>query len=98
MIQITVLLEIKDKASFKQYESKAIKIMAKYNGKLISAYEPNETESTLPNINEVHYLEFPDLDTFKKYRADSEFNSLSELRAKGVSKTIVLVSGENIVY
>lgn len=98
MIQITVLIEIKDMASFKQFESKAIKIMAKYNGKLLSAYEPNETESTLPNINEVHYLQFPDLDAFKNYRVDSELKGLSELREKGISKTVVLVSAAKVVY
>lgn len=98
MIQIIALLEVKDQSSFKQFEKKAIKIMGKYNGKLLSAFEPNEVESTLPNIGEVHYLEFPDLQAFKNYRGDSELKELAELRNKGISKTIIIVSGENVVY
>jgi len=98
MIKIIALIEIKDKASFKQFETKAITIMGKYNGKLLSAFEPNKTETTLPNIGEVHYLEFPDLDAFKNYRGDSELKELTELRKKGIAKTTILVSGENVVY
>lgn len=98
MIQIIVLLEINDQASFKQFETKAIKIMKKYDGQLLSAFEPNEEESTLPNIGEVHHLQFPDLNAFKNYRIDPELKDLSELRDKGISKTTILISGQNVVY
>ena len=98
MVQIIALLEIKDKASFKNFEEKAIKIMGKYKGKLLSAFEPNEIESSLPNIGEVHYLEFPNHEAFNNYRDDSELKELAELRNKGISKTTIIVSGENVVY
>lgn len=98
MLQIIVLLEIEDIASFKQFEAKAIKIMEKYNGELLSAFEPNELESTLPNIDEVHYLQFSDIDAFNKYRSDSELKSLTELRNKAISKTTIIVSGKSVVY
>lgn len=98
MIEIIALLEVNDKASFKEFESKAIKIMEKYNGKVISAFRPDEKESTLKNIFEVHYLEFPDIDAFNSYKADPDHNKLKDLRSLAISKTSVIVSGEKIVY
>jgi len=98
MIEIIVLLEVKDKVSFKEFESRAIKIMNKYNGKLVSAFRPNKEESTLRNIFEVHYLEFPDIDAFSSYKSDHEHNDLKELRNKAISKTSIIVSGDKVVY
>ena len=98
MIEIIALLEVKDEASFKEFESKAIKIMQKHNGKLISAFRPNKKESTLNNIFEVHYLEFPDIVAFNNYKSDPGHNELKELRSNGISKTSVIVSGEKVVY
>ena len=98
MIEIIALLEVKDKASFKEFESKAIKIMKKYNGKLVSAFRPNKEESSLSNIYEVHYLEFPDLKAFTGYKCDPEHNELKELRKNSISKRSVIVSGEKVVY
>lgn len=98
MIEIIALLEVKDKVCFKKFESQAIKIMKKYNGKLVSAFRPNEEESTLSNIYEVHYLEFPDLNAFNSYKSDPQHKELKELRNNGISKTSVIVSGEKVVY
>ncbi len=98
MIEIIVLLEVKNEDSFKEFESRAITIMQKYNGRLISAFKPNESESTLANIFEVHYLEFPDLDAFNHYKSDPEHNELKALRNHAISKTSVIVSGEKVVY
>lgn len=98
MLKIIVLLEIKNKASFKEFETEAIEIMKKHNGKLLSAFEPDNKESTLSNISEVHYLEFPNLGAFNNYRGDSELEELSELRNEGISKATIIVSGNNVVY
>jgi len=98
MLEVIVLLEIKDKASFKKFETKAIKIMREYNGKLLSAFEPNNEESTLPNVSEVHYLEFPDLGAFNNYRDDLGLKELRELRNKGVSQTTIIVSKNTVTY
>ena len=98
MIEIIVLLEVKNETSFKEFESSAIKIMQKHNGKLVSAFRPNKEESTLRNIFEVHYLEFPDIDAFISYKSDPEHNELKELRNNAISKTSVIVSGEKVDY
>jgi len=98
MIQIIVLLEVNDKTFFQKFEKNATKVMGKYNGKLLSAFRPNEAESTFPNIDEVHILEFPDLVAFRNYREDPELKKLSGLRNKGIFKTTIIVSGKNVIY
>lgn len=98
MIQILVLLEIKDKSSFKEFETKAIQIMEKYGGKLLTAFEPNIGESSDKNIGEIHFLEFPTLEAFKNYRVDNELHELKELRERAISKTSIYVSEKAVTY
>jgi len=92
MILIVVLLEIKDKKFFEEFEKKAIDIMSHYDGKLVSAFEPSKTESTVNNFDEVHYLQFPDIDAFKNYRKDPKLSELAELRHKAILNTKIIVS------
>ena len=46
MIQVVVLLKIKDIEKFKDYEHQAIKIMDAYSGVIISAFTPDDMESS----------------------------------------------------
>lgn len=98
MIQILVLLEVKDKSASKAYETKAIQVMKKYGGKLLAAFEPDVNESSKNNIGEIHYLEFPSIDSFKNYRTDLEVLRMKELREKAILSTTVYVSGKQITY
>lgn len=98
MIEIVVLLEVNNETLFKEFESRAVHIMKKHNGKLVSAFRPDKAESTLSHIFEVHYLEFPDLEAFNCYKSDPELNELKELRNRALSKTSVIISGEKIAY
>ena len=98
MIEIIALLEVNDEASFKEFETKAIKIMEKHKGKVLSAFRPDAKESTLKDVFEVHYLEFPDIDAFNSYKNDPDHKELKDLRSKAISKISVIVSGEKIVY
>jgi len=91
-IQIVVLLEVKDKISFEEFERKAINIMTSYDGKLISAFEPVESESTRSSIDEIHCLEFPNIEAFNNYRKDPELLELASLRNKAISNTIIYIS------
>lgn len=92
MIQIVVLLTVKDKNCFEKFERKAIEIMKNYEGKLIVAFEPNKTDSTSKNIDEVHCLEFPSIDAFNKYRQDPSLLDMSGLRNKAILNTTIFVS------
>ena len=92
MIQIVVLLEVKDKIFFEEFERNAIDIMKAYNGKLVSAFEPNKTKSSSQNIDEVHYLQFPSIEAFNNYRKDPKLLEMSELRSKAIINTTIYVS------
>ena len=97
-IHITVLLEVKNTNALQLFERQAVKIMKKYEGKLVAAFEPDASESSSSNIAEIHHLQFPSIEAFKKYRADPQHLELSELRKKAISNTTVFVSGNTKDY
>ena len=94
MIQIIALLEVHDPAAFHEFETKAIKIMEKYEGKLLAAFEPNANESSSSSIGEIHYLQFPSIEAFMQYRLDPQLVEMSELRKQAISSTTIYVSGQ----
>jgi len=98
MINIIVFLEIKDQIKFHSYEKQAIQIMKKYQGVLLSAFKPDDNQSVLQNIDEIHCLQFPDIESFQKFREDSEILKLQELREQGIRQSSIIVSRENIHY
>ena len=93
MIQVIVLLEAKDADALHTFEKQAIEIVKNHGGKLVAAFEPDARESSSSNITEIHYLQFPDIAAFRKYRADSQHRELSGLREKAISNTTFFVSG-----
>ena len=98
MVYIVVLLEVKDAELFRTFENAAIIIMKKYGGSLQVAFQPDENFSSSKNVDEVHQLQFPDIESFKRYRVDPELKELTELRIKAIANTTVLVSGKKISY
>jgi uncharacterized protein (DUF1330 family) len=98
VIQVVALIKIKDLEKFEDYESNAILIMAEHSGNLVSAFRPNESESSDGEINEVHILEFPSIEKFHAYRADSKIHSLANLREQAIEKTTIYLSNEFINY
>lgn len=79
---------------FIEYETRALKIMSKYGGKLISAtiiQDPSDINSP----NEIHLLEFPSLKSFEKYRLDGELNDLSDMRSNCIGSTEILIGQSN---
>lgn len=98
MIKIVVLLEIKDRDAFLLFEQQAIAIMRKYEGKLVAAFEPEKTESSTTNVAEVHYLKFPSIQAYRKYKQDPKLMQLSALREQAIANTTVFVSGKLIDY
>lgn len=93
MIEIIVLIQIKNIESYKDFETKAVHIMKEHGGQLLSAFEPDNSESTETHVNEVHYLRFPDLESFHNYRSDPKLLDLSALREQAISRTKIIVSG-----
>ena len=98
MINIVVLLEVDDASALVDYERIAIRIMKAYGGQLISAYKPIQDDGSDSEIDEVHIIQFPDLDSFEAYRADSKLAELSWLRLKAIAMTKIYVSEVAIEY
>lgn len=94
MIEIIALIKVKDNAAYFEYETEAVQIIKQYGGELLSAFEPDDKESSESNISEVHYLQFPDFNAFKKYQSDPGLIKLSELKEKAISNIRVIVSGK----
>lgn len=93
MIQVIVLLEAKNSNALRAFEKQPVKIMEKYEGKLVAAFEPDASESSSSNITEIHCLEFPSIEAFKKYRTDPQYIESSELRKATILNTTVFESG-----
>ncbi|WP_455208383.1 hypothetical protein [Kaarinaea lacus] len=66
MIQIIALIQAKDRTVFHEFETKAMKIIAKYEGRLLTAFEPDADESLPSSIGEIHCLQFPSIEAFQK--------------------------------
>ena len=98
MIHVIVLLEAKDADALQAFEKQAVAIMKKYGGKLVAAFEPDASQSSSGNTTEVHYLQFPTIEAFRKYRTDPRHIELTELRKKAILNTTVFVSGRIIDY
>lgn len=98
MINIVAILEVKDWEAFGEFEARAIPIMRSHGGKLLSAFESETSGATDAENIEVHYLQFPTLDSFHAYRNDPALNALSELRSKAIASTNLYVSRKEKSY
>ena len=98
MIDIVVLLKIRDRALFQEFETEALSILKTYNGELITAFEPVQDDTASDSVDEVHCLRFPDMNSLNRYRADPLLASLSELRSHAIAETRVLVSANHKNY
>jgi len=86
LIKIFVRLYVSDFVAFERFERNAIKILANYGGSLVEAFETKRSGSS---GEEIHILEFPDRESFERYRHDPDLRNLSELREKAIFKTEV---------
>ena len=89
MIQIVVILEVKDRESFMEFETAALEVMKEHGGVLTSAFEPDPVESSPSKAEEVHIIQFPSIEAFRNYRIDSRLKEMSLLRNKAISNTTV---------
>jgi len=90
MLNILVKLAVKDFELFETFEKQAALIMSKYDGRIISAFEIARNPDG--SGEEIHILEFPNEDTFNRYRADADLAKLSELRQRAIADTEVQMS------
>ena len=79
------------------FERQAIPILREHGGTLVRAFEP-EAAGTGDTPHEIHLLEFPSSEAFAAYRSDPRLAALSELRERGISRTVVYVSARDVEY
>ena len=85
MITLYVHLKIRDFNAFEQFEREAVKIMYKYRGRIVHAFEIIRNADN--SGEEIHILEFPNSEAFSAYRADHSLAALSTLRNRAISAT-----------
>ena len=100
MIYITQLIHINQgqEATFDEFESFAIPIIAKYNGKLELRIRPPETamiESSMEQPYETHLVSFPKENDFEQFMADPERQKYLHLKAQSI-RSSVLIKGTKL--
>ena len=89
MIIVLAELKVRDFIAFEKFETQAVKIMGKFGGKLISAFETQRLQN---KGVEMHVLSFPSLQAFEEYKADGELAALRELREVAIESTTIQMS------
>ncbi len=73
-------------AEFQEFEALALRLMSEFGGKLLYAFEPEDTDHDA----EVHVLEFPDKLSFEKYRNDPRTRDVATDRDRVIENTRIL--------
>jgi uncharacterized protein (DUF1330 family) len=81
-------------AEFRQFESAAARIMARYGGRIEKVIRPlsSSPQESLPH--EIHLISFPGQEAFDAYRADAELAGLAELRQRAILRTELVIGVE----
>jgi len=100
MIYITQLIYIIDGQEdvFDEFESVAIPIIAKYNGKLMLRTRPNDQtiiESNMDNPYEVHIVSFETNEDFENFKHDEERKKFLHLKEQSI-KTSIMIQGTEL--
>lgn len=100
MIFITQLIYIIDgeEKTFNEFESIAIPIILKYNGRLLFRVRPAERdfiESDIDNPCEIHLVEFETQQDFDNFKQDEERKNFLHLKDKSI-KTSILIQGTKL--
>jgi len=100
MIYITQLIYIKQgqEQVFDQFESVAIPIISKYNGRLLLRIRPSEDaviESSVERPYEVHIVEFESEMDFQNFMKDEERKQFLHLKEQAI-KLSMLYKGEKL--
>ena len=82
---------------FREYETKAAVLMARYGGAIERTVteEPSETQSA---VREVHIITFPSREAFGRYRADPELEQHAHARATAVAHTQLIFGTDGPHY
>ncbi len=98
MLDIVVIMKVRNRELFIQFEKEAFRIMGTHGGELLSAFVPDPGLSSTSDFDEVHYLRFPSQQAFSAYRADPALTGMADLRSQAISDTEIYVSGKKLSY
>ena len=95
MIFITQLIYINkgEEKVFDEFESVAIPLISKYNGKLLFRVRPNPDhyiEHTMETPYEIHLVEFETEDDFENFKVDKEREKILHLKQRSVKATLMI--------
>lgn len=96
MYTLLVTITIDDFELFEEFERNASRIMKKYNGEILKAFEMERTVEG--SGKEVHLVQFPDHEMFEKYRHDEELESIRSMQFSAVSGMDAVVLGDEKLY
>ena len=80
-------------AVFNEFESLAIPIISKYNGRLLLRVRPENNsiiESSIETPYEIHIVEFDSLIDFENFKLDEERKSFLHLKEKSIKSTLII--------
>ena len=92
MIYVVAILKVKNVAAFNEFESQAIQILKSHGGVLVSAFEADPSDVSSSDNIEVHYIQFPTIESYNSYRADPALEQLADLRSNAIHSTKLYVS------
>ena len=100
MIYITQLIYIEEgtEATFEEFESVAIPIISRYNGRLLFRIRPSQdavVEITIDKPYEIHLVEFDSEEDFKGFMSDSERKNFLHLKEQSI-RSAMLIKGTKI--
>ena len=100
MIHITQLIYIKEgqEGVFDQFESVAIPLIAKYNGRLLLRVRPDRNsiiEHSIDKPYEIHLVEFDSEEGFNSFKEDEERKKFLHLKEQSI-KASILIQGTKL--
>ncbi len=100
MIHLTQLIYIKEgkEEVFHEFESLAIPIISKYNGRLTLRIRPNDGSVIENNIKvpyEIHLVEFDSQEDFDNFKQDEERKQFLHLKEQSI-ECAILIQGVRI--
>ena len=88
-----IYLNSNQEAVFNEFESLAIPIISKYNGRLLLRVRPENNliiESSIETPYEIHIVEFDSLNDFENFKLDEERKSFLHLKEQSIKSTLMI--------
>lgn len=89
MYKILAILQVRNFQALDEFERRASVIMSEHGGRIASVFETRRNADG--SGEEVHVVEFPDVERYENYRLDDRHGELKALRERAVSCTEIKV-------